>query len=162
MAHTPTPYQSKQMNRPRSSFSPIQYQLSSPHGETIVFDLFPPPFRFSDISKIEGILNYVPGSELTSKKPRNEKMQIMPSTLPDIGQVFRVVTFFFFFIIIFFLILRRMGRNKALAHHTSTYFHTRRVSNTEPRSITRAINAAYLRDNDTRIDRTPETPRKKQ
>ena len=25
-------------------------------------------------------------------------------------------------------ILRRMGKNKALAHHTSTYFHTRRVS----------------------------------
>ena len=33
--------------------------------------------------------------------------------------------FFFFF---FFFILRRMGKNKALAHHTSTYFHTRRVS----------------------------------
>ena len=28
----------------------------------------------------------------------------------------------------FFFILRRMGKNKALAHHTSTYFHTRRVS----------------------------------
>ena len=28
----------------------------------------------------------------------------------------------------FFLILRRMGKNKALAHHTYTYFHTRRVS----------------------------------
>ena len=27
-----------------------------------------------------------------------------------------------------FFILRRMGKNKALAHHTSTYFHTRRVS----------------------------------
>ena len=25
-------------------------------------------------------------------------------------------------------ILWRMGKNKALAHHTSTYFHTRRVS----------------------------------
>ena len=34
------------------------------------------------------------------------------------------VPFFFFF----FLILRRMGKNKAEAHHTSTYFHTRRVS----------------------------------
>ena len=34
-------------------------------------------------------------------------------------------TIFFFF---FFFILRRMGKNKALAHHTSTYFHTRRVS----------------------------------
>ena len=33
-------------------------------------------------------------------------------------------SFFFFF----FQILRRMGKNKALAHHTSTYFHTRRVS----------------------------------
>ena len=32
------------------------------------------------------------------------------------------ITFFFFF---FFFIL---GKNKALAHHTSTYFHTRRVS----------------------------------
>ena len=31
----------------------------------------------------------------------------------------------FFF---FFYILRRMGRNKAQAHHASTYFHTRRVS----------------------------------
>ena len=29
--------------------------------------------------------------------------------------------FFFFF---FFFILRRMGKNKALAHHTSAYFHT--------------------------------------
>ena len=28
----------------------------------------------------------------------------------------------------FFFILLRMGKNKALAHHTSTYFHTRRVS----------------------------------
>ena len=27
----------------------------------------------------------------------------------------------------FFLILRRMGKNKAYAHHTSTYFQTRRV-----------------------------------
>ena len=27
-----------------------------------------------------------------------------------------------------FFILRRMGKSKALAHHTSTYFHTRRVS----------------------------------
>ena len=33
-------------------------------------------------------------------------------------------SFFFFF----FSVLRRMGKNKALAHHTSTYFHTRRVS----------------------------------
>ena len=30
------------------------------------------------------------------------------------------VVFFF----LSFFILRRMGRNKALAHHTSTYFHT--------------------------------------
>ena len=28
----------------------------------------------------------------------------------------------------FFFILRRMGKNKTLAHHTPTYFHTRRVS----------------------------------
>ena len=28
-------------------------------------------------------------------------------------------------IFFFFFILRRMGKNKALAHHTSTYFHTR-------------------------------------
>ena len=27
-----------------------------------------------------------------------------------------------------YFILRRMGKNKAQAHHTSTYFHTRRVS----------------------------------
>ena len=38
--------------------------------------------------------------------------------LPCIGQV----VFFLFFI------LRRTGKNKALAHHTSTYFHTRHVS----------------------------------
>ena len=38
----------------------------------------------------------------------------------------RLHTFFFFFL--FFFILRRMGKNRALAHHTSTYFHTRRVS----------------------------------
>ena len=31
-------------------------------------------------------------------------------------------------IFFFFFILRRMGKNKALAHHTSTYFHTRRGS----------------------------------
>ena len=31
-------------------------------------------------------------------------------------------------IFFFFFILRRMGKNKALAHHNSTYFHTRRVS----------------------------------
>ena len=92
LAHTSTPYLSKQMNRPRSSLSPIPYQLSSPHGETIVFDLFPPPLHFSDISKIEALLNYVQGSELTTKKPRNENMQIIPATLPDIGQVFRVGT----------------------------------------------------------------------
>ena len=36
-----------------------------------------------------------------------------------------VLLLFFFFL---FFILRRMGKNKALAHHTSTYFHTRRVS----------------------------------
>ena len=69
LAHTPTPYRSKQMNRLRSSLSPIQYHLSSPQRETIVFDLFPPPLRFSDISKIEGLLNYILGSELTTKKP---------------------------------------------------------------------------------------------
>ena len=31
-------------------------------------------------------------------------------------------------IFFFLFILRRMGKNKALAHHTSTYFLTRRVS----------------------------------
>ena len=30
--------------------------------------------------------------------------------------------------VVFFFILRRMGKNKVLAHHPSTYFHTRRVS----------------------------------
>ena len=39
------------------------------------------------------------------------------------GDDFGLGIFYFFF-----LILRRMGKNKALAHHTSTYFHTRRVS----------------------------------
>ena len=32
------------------------------------------------------------------------------------------------FFFLFFFILRLMGKSKALAHHTSTYFHTRRVS----------------------------------
>ena len=36
----------------------------------------------------------------------------------------RHLPIFFFF----FFILRRMGKNKAQAHHTSMYFHTRRVS----------------------------------
>ena len=57
LAHTPKPYLSKQMNGLRASLSPIQYQLSSPHGETIVFDIFPPPLRFSDTREIEGLLN---------------------------------------------------------------------------------------------------------
>ena len=35
---------------------------------------------------------------------------------------------YFYFILFYFFILRRMGKNKALAHHTSTYFYTRRVS----------------------------------
>ena len=39
-----------------------------------------------------------------------------------------ILTFMTGFLLFFFLILRRMGENKALAHHTSTYFHTRRVS----------------------------------
>ena len=34
----------------------------------------------------------------------------------------------YLFIYLFIFILRRMWKNKALAHHTSTYFHTRRVS----------------------------------
>ena len=34
----------------------------------------------------------------------------------------------FVFLFFLFFILRRVGQNKALAHHTSTYFHTRRVS----------------------------------
>ena len=38
---------------------------------------------------------------------------------------FIVLALLFFF---FFFILWRMGKNKAVAHHTSTYFHTRRVS----------------------------------
>ena len=33
-----------------------------------------------------------------------------------------------FYLLCLLFILRRMGKNKALAHHTSTYFHTRRVS----------------------------------
>ena len=39
-------------------------------------------------------------------------------------QMSKSTRFFFFFL----YILRRMGKNKALAHLTSTYFHTRRVS----------------------------------
>ena len=34
----------------------------------------------------------------------------------------------FYWLFFFFFFLRRMGKNKALAHHTSTCFHTRRVS----------------------------------
>ena len=49
--------------------------------------------------------------------------------MPSVGCLARGIvhrvgmnSFFFFFI------LRRMGKNIALAHHTSTYFHTRRMS----------------------------------
>ena len=43
------------------------------------------------------------------------------------GRVYAVVVLFY--LLFFFLfILRRMGKNKAQAHHTSTYFRTRRVS----------------------------------
>ena len=52
---------------------------------------------------------------LTSSKRRY--MQLSFSDERD------VLLFFFLF-----FILRRMGKNKALAHHTCTYFHTRRVS----------------------------------
>ena len=31
-------------------------------------------------------------------------------------------------LIYIYIFLRRMGKKKALAHHTSTYFHTRHVS----------------------------------
>ena len=44
----------------------------------------------------------------------------------DNSDVSRRTKLIFFFFSPF--ILRRMGKNKALAHHTSTYFHTRRVS----------------------------------
>ena len=52
-------------------------------------------------------------------KPSSPVSTLMP--LPALALAF-AFSFFFFFI------LRRMGKNKALAHHTSTYFHTRRVS----------------------------------
>ena len=46
--------------------------------------------------------------------------------LPKIfGTAVVSVSLFFFS---FFFILRRMGKNRALAHHASTFFHTRRVS----------------------------------
>ena len=45
-------------------------------------------------------------------------LRVGEACLVGVGKLF----FFFFFI------LRRMGKNKALAHHTSAYFHTRRVS----------------------------------
>ena len=41
------------------------------------------------------------------------------------GNAPSTLVFFVFFV---FFILRRMGKNKALAHHTPAYFHTRRVS----------------------------------
>ena len=34
-----------------------------------------------------------------------------------------ILVYLFFFSFFFFIILRRMGKNKALAHHTFTYFH---------------------------------------
>ena len=40
----------------------------------------------------------------------------------------RIISSSLFFFSFSFFILRRMGKNKALAHHTSAYFHTRRVS----------------------------------
>ena len=40
------------------------------------------------------------------------------------GWLIIVLLVFYLFIYLFiFFILRRMGKNKALAHHTSTYFH---------------------------------------
>ena len=41
---------------------------------------------------------------------------------------FVILFYFILFYFILFFILRRMGKNKALAHHTFTYFHSRRVS----------------------------------
>ena len=61
---------------------------------------------------------------------------------PPVGSLFSfpfiaLFLFFSFFLascqvywitdVFFFLILRRMGKNKALAHHTSTYFHITNV-----------------------------------
>ena len=47
------------------------------------------------------------------------------SHVPSLPPLLLPAYYFFFF---FFSILRRIRKNKALAHHTSTYFHTRRVS----------------------------------
>ena len=47
--------------------------------------------------------------------------------LPQLSDFVPLKNGFILFYFIFF-ILRRMGKNKALAHHTSAYFHTRRVS----------------------------------
>ena len=49
-------------------------------------------------------------------------------TINSIEYTIESVEFTSFFFFFFFFILRRMGKNKALAHHTSAYFHTRRVS----------------------------------
>ena len=56
--------------------------------------------------------------------------QMLEVSLLGVGTVLRLErnAWYFFFFSSSFFILRRMGKNKALAHHTSTYFHTRRVS----------------------------------
>ena len=62
-----------------------------------------------------------PGVSSTLRRTRREIVASCKSNLGYPNPSYRAVVFFFFF-----FILRRMGKNKALAHHTSTYFHTRR------------------------------------
>ena len=59
---------------------------------------------------------------LTRETKRAHAWRVIPPACgPSNGRQKLLLLFFFF-------ILRRMGKNKALAHHTSAYFHTRRVS----------------------------------
>ena len=60
--------------------------------------------------------NLIPGTRYTTSG-----IPIYPIPSPNPTRRLALTLFCFF-------ILRRMGKNKALAHHTSTYFHTRRVS----------------------------------
>ena len=70
------------------------------------------------------------------------------------------------FYLFFFFILRRMGKNEALAHHTFTYFHTRRVliyfiinsfMGTREKTISRYLSRGWCDHITTRQDSTEKT-----
>ena len=73
-----------------------------------------------DVSTMLGLRSGV--IQIGEKKEKAEQCFVPLTRATDIEVPGSIFWLFFFF-----SILRRMGKNKALAHHTSTYFHTRRV-----------------------------------